>query len=62
MSDSPGLMDFAIRLLNSVLNLPEGQVKYFEEFNLQKNSEINSAHQKIGGLVEMRFGLVNASY
>ena len=62
MSDSLGLMDFAIGLVNSVLNLPEGQVKYFEEFNLQKNSEINSAHQKIGGLVEMRFGLVNASY
>ena len=62
MSDSPGLMDFAIGLVNSVLNLPEGQVKYFEEFNLQKNSEINSAHQKIGGLVEMRFELVNASY
>ena len=62
MSNSPGLMDFAIGLVNSVLNLPEGQVKYFEEFNLQKNSEINSAHQKIGGLVEMRFGLVNASY
>ena len=62
MSNSPGLMDFVIGLVNSVLNLPEGQVKYFEEFNLQKNSEINSAHQKIGGLVEMRFGLVNASY
>ena len=62
MSDSRGLMDFAIGLVNSVLNLPEGQVKYFEEFNLQKNSEINSAHQKIGGLVEMRFGLVNAGY
>ena len=62
MSDSRGLMDFAIGLVNSVLNLPEGQVKYFEEFNLQKNSEINSAHKKIGGLVEMRFGLVNASY
>ena len=62
MSDSRGLMDFAIGLVNSVLNLPEGQVKYFDEFNLQKNSEINSAHQKIGGLVEMRFGLVNASY
>ena len=62
MSNSLGLMDFAIGLVNSVLNLPEGQVKYFEEFNLQKNSEINSADQKIGGLVEMRFGLVNASY
>ena len=48
-SDSPGLVDFAIRLVNSVLNLPDGQVKYVEEFNLQKNCEINSAHQKIWG-------------
>ena len=45
----PGLVDFAIGLLNSVLNLPDGQVKYFEEFNLQKNFKINSAHQKILG-------------
>ena len=37
MSDSPGVVDFAIGLVNSVLNLPDGQVKYFEEFNLQKN-------------------------
>ena len=29
------------------LNLPDGQGKYFEEFNLQKNCEINSTHQKI---------------
>ena len=62
MSDSPGLVDFAIGLVNFVLNLPDGQVKYFEEFNLQKNFEINSAHQKIWGLVEMTFGLVNASF
>ena len=47
VSDSPGLVDFAIGLVNSVLNLPDGQVNYFEEFNLQKNCEINSAHQKI---------------
>ena len=45
-SDSPQLVDFAIGLVNSVLNLPDGQVKYVEEFNLQKNCEINSAHQK----------------
>ena len=46
VSDSPGLVDFAIGLviMNSVLNLPKGQVKYFEEFNLQKNCEINSVH------------------
>ena len=49
MSDSLGLVDFAIRLVNSVLNLPDRQVKYLEEFNLQKNCEINSAHQKIWG-------------
>ena len=46
VSDSPRLVDFAIGLVNSVLNLPDGQVKYVEEFNLQKNCEINSAHQK----------------
>ena len=49
VSDSPGLVDFAIWLVNFVLNLPDGQVKYFEEFNLQRNSEINSAHKKIWG-------------
>ena len=37
MSDSPGLVDFAIRLVNSVLNLPEGQVKFFGKFKWQKN-------------------------
>ena len=52
VSDSAGLVDFAIGLVNPVLNLPDGQEKYFEEFNLQKNCEINSAHQKIWGLVE----------
>ena len=49
VSNSPGLVDIAIRLVNFVLNLPNGQVKYFEESNLQKNSEINSAHQNILG-------------
>ena len=62
LSDSPGLVDFAIGLVKSVFNLPYGQVKYFEEFNVQKNCEINSAHQNILGLVEMMFGLVNASF
>ena len=31
-SDSPGLVDFAFRLVNSVINLPDGQVIFFEEF------------------------------
>ena len=32
VSDSPGLLDFAIGLVNSVFNLPNGQVIFFEEF------------------------------
>ena len=43
MSDSPGLKDVAIRLVNSVLNLPDGQVYFLlvgggGEFTSQKNS------------------------
>ena len=37
VSDSPGLVDFAIELVNCVLNLPAGQVKFFGKFKLQKN-------------------------
>ena len=32
VSGSPGLVDFAIRLVNSVFNLPDGKVMFFEEF------------------------------
>ena len=41
VSDSPGLVDFATELMNCVLNLPNGQVKFFEEFTV-----INPAHHK----------------
>ena len=60
--DSLGLVDFAIGLVDSVLNLPDGQVIKFEEFEEQKNCEINSALQKALGLVEMMSGLVNVSF
>ena len=62
VSDSPRLVDFAIGLVNSVLNLPDGQVKFFEEFKLQKNCEINLLIKTFWGLVEMMFGLVNVSF
>ena len=62
MSNSPGLVDFAIRLVNSVLNLPDGQVKFFEEFKLQTNYEINLLIKTFLGLVEMMFGLINVSF
>ena len=32
VSESPGLVDFIIGLVNSVFNLPDGQVMLFEEF------------------------------
>ena len=31
-SNSPGPVEFAIGLVNSVFNLPDGQVMFFEEF------------------------------
>ena len=42
-------MDFVIGLVNSALNLPDGQVTFFEDFKLQKNCEISSAHQNVFG-------------
>ena len=32
VSNSPGLVNFAVGLVNSVFNLPDGQVMFFEEF------------------------------
>ena len=58
VSDSPGLVGFAIALVNSVINLPDGQVKFFEEPKLQRNCEINLLIKRFLGLVEMMFGLV----
>ena len=49
VSDSPGQVDFAIGLVNSVLNLANGQVKFFEEFKLHKNCVINPAYQNVLG-------------
>ena len=62
MSDSPGLVDFAIGLVNSVINLPDGQVKFSEEFKLQKNCGINLPIKTCLGLVEMMFSLINVSF
>ena len=62
VSDSLRLVDFAIGLVNSVINLPDRQVKLFEEFKLQKNCEINLLIKTFLGLVEMMFELVNVSF
>ena len=55
-------MDFAIGLVNSVINLRDGHVKFFEEFKLLKNCEINLLIKTFLGLVEMMFGLMNVSF
>ena len=62
MSDSLWLVDFAMGLVNSVINLPDGQVNFFEKFKLQKNCEINLLIKMFWGLVEMIFGLVNVNF
>ena len=45
VSDGLGLVDFATGLVISILNLPDGQMKFFGEFKLQKNG--NQCSSKI---------------
>ena len=52
MSDSLGLVDFAIRLENSVLNLADGQVKLFGKFQAQFKSRISHVPNLIAVLVD----------
>ena len=43
--DGPGLVDFALGLVNSVFNLPDGQVMFFEEFTVScKNDFLCTLH------------------
>ena len=62
MSDSLALVDFSVGLVDSAINSPDRQVKFFEEFKLQKNCEINLLIKTFLGLVEMMFGPVNVSF
>ena len=59
VSDSPGLVEFAIGLPNFVLNLPNGQVKFFWGIQITKELCIPKLFlliKMILGLVEMSFG------
>ena len=50
VSDSQGLVDFVIGLVNSVFNLPDGQVMFFLGIRITEvDCEINSARQKAFG-------------
>ena len=62
VSNSPGLVDFAIGLVKSVFNLPDGQVMFFGEFDDRRTVESILLVKKFLGLVEMTSGLVNASF
>ena len=59
--DSPGLVYFAIRLVNSLLNWLDRQVKSFWEFNYYRRTVNNIGHQLFFKLVEMTFELAHAS-
>ena len=59
MSDSPGLVDFTIGLVNSVLNLPAWKVKF--SYGILITKDLLSTLLIIG-LVKMTFGLVHACY
>ena len=62
VSDSPGLVDFAFGLVNSVFNLPNGQVTFLEKFKLQNDCNQSCQSERVLGLVEMTCGVVHASY
>ena len=62
VSDSLGLVDFAIRQVNLVLNLPDKQVTVFREVKLQKNCNQSFLSKYFTWLVRMTLGIVHASY
>ena len=62
VSDSPGLVDFAIGLENSVFNLPDGQVMFLRNSNNRRTVRSILPFKKLLGLVEMTSGLANVSF
>ena len=62
MSDSSGLVDFAIGLVNSVVNLPNSQVMFLSNSNNRRTMNSIPLVRKCLRLVEMTSGLVNASF
>ena len=62
VSDTQGLVGFAIGLVNSVFNLPDGKGMFFEEFENRRTVKLILVIKKLLGLVEMMTGLVNASF
>ena len=55
-------MDCAFGLVNSVLNLPKGQVNFLGKLKLQKDCNQSGYSKMVLGLGEMTCGLVHASH
>ena len=62
VSDSPGLVDFVIGLVNSVFDLPDEQVMFLSNSNKGRTVKSILLVKKLLGLVQMMSGLVNASF
>ena len=56
-----GTVDFVIRLVNSVFNLPGGQVMFLRNSNNRRTVKSVLLDKKFWGLVKMMSGLVNAA-
>ena len=59
VTDSPGLVDFAIGPVNSVFNLPDGQVMLFKKFEYKRPVKSILLVKRVLGLVEVTSGLAN---
>ena len=57
MSDSPGLVDFAVGLTDSVLNFPDGQVRFCGEFTVHKNCNQSCSSKFFFGIVHVSYSL-----
>ena len=61
MSDSLGLVDFAIGLANSVLNLPDGQLNFGGEIHITEKLKSILLIQIFFRAIKMTLGLVHVS-
>ena len=57
VSNNLGLVDFRIGLVNSVHNLPNGQVKFFGGNSNYRRTEINYTNQNFFVLIKITLGL-----
>ena len=62
VSDNPGLVEFAVGLVDSVLNLLNRQVMFYEGIQIAEDLLSILLIKILRGLFEMTFRLVHASY